>query len=183
MRAMKRRRFLKVAAVGTGALAVAGTGLGVWLAGPSAPVAGFADLAAARAWLQRLATSTTAHSLTAWPLAQVLEHCAQSVEFSLRGFPQPKSAAFQHTAGTLAFHVFDRRGAMHHDLVEPIPGAPALVSTSVAEAITRLLAAFDAFEAHMGPLQPHFAYGALDKPQYTRAHLMHLAEHATQVMA
>ena len=33
------------------------------------------------------------------------------------------------------------------------------------------------FDAHTGVLQPHFAYGALDKPSYTRAHLMHLANH------
>ena len=43
----------------------------------------------------------------------------------------------------------------------------------------RALAAFD---AHTGALQPHFAYGALSKPQYLRAHLMHLAHHWTEVV-
>ena len=33
------------------------------------------------------------------------------------------------------------------------------------------------FAAHTGPLQPHFAYGALDKAQYEQAHAMHLANH------
>ena len=37
-------------------------------------------------------------------------------------------------------------------------------------------------EAHTGPLAPHFAYGALDKTQYTRAHLMHLANHWTELV-
>lgn len=114
----------------------------------------------------------------AWNLAQVMNHVAQSVEYSLDGFPQPKSALFQSTAGTVAFALFDARGQMHHPLDQPIPGAPVLPAEApLPEAIVRLLAAFDRFEAHAGPLQPHFAYGALDKPAYTRAHLMHLANH------
>ena len=49
------------------------------------------------------------------------------------------------------------------------------------DSIARLLAALNAFEAWGGPLKPHFAYGELDKAQYTRAHLMHLANHAERV--
>ena len=37
--------------------------------------------------------------------------------------------------------------------------------------------ALQRFDAHTGALQPHFAYGPLDKPAYIRAHLMHLANH------
>ena len=33
------------------------------------------------------------------------------------------------------------------------------------------------------PLQPHFAYGALDKPQFAQAHVMHLADHWQQFVA
>jgi hypothetical protein len=47
----------------------------------------------------------------------------------------------------------------------------------LAPAIDRALQALRAFERHAGTLAPHFAYGALDKPAYTRAHLMHLANH------
>jgi hypothetical protein len=38
----------------------------------------------------------------------------------------------------------------------------------------------DAFARFNGTLRPHFAYGELTKPQYERAHLMHLANHWTQ---
>ena len=114
----------------------------------------------------------------AWNLAQVLNHAAQSVEYSLDGFPQPKPALFQSTVGRLAFALFDARGAMHHPLDQPIPGAPALATDApLPAAVQRLLSAFDRFEQHTGALQPHFAYGALDKPAYARAHLMHLANH------
>ena len=118
----------------------------------------------------------------AWTLAQVLHHAAQSVEYSVRGFPQPKSAFFQATAGNLAFMFFDARGKMSHSLAEPIPGAPAIeASEALDAAIARALKSLRDFEAHSGPLAPHFAYGALDKTQYTRAHLMHLANHWTEV--
>lgn len=179
---MQRRRFLKISAWSAATLAVAGgAGGALWLSGAPTPIPGFDSFAQARDWLGELAANPAARSLTDWPLAQVLEHCAQSVEFSMTGFPQPKSALFQETAGALAFAAFNRRGAMRHGLTEAIPGAPALVATDLAAAAQRLLAAFAAFEAHAGPLRPHFAYGALDKGRYTRAHLLHLANHAQRI--
>ena len=67
------------------------------------------------------------------------------------------------------------------DLAEPIPGAPAIAQGQpLGPAIDRASAALRAFDAHAGALQPHFAYGALDKAAYTRAHLMHLANHWTE---
>ena len=141
------------------------------------PVQGFADLPAARLAVQDLMTAKLRND-GPWPLPQVLHHLAQSIEYSLAGFPQPKSALFQHTVGAAAWALFDARGAMSHPLDQPIPGAPALpVDAALAGGVQRLLTAIDAFSMHTGALQPHFAYGALDKPAYTRAHLMHLANH------
>ncbi|MFY2763556.1 DUF1569 domain-containing protein [Arenimonas sp. MALMAid1274] len=177
---MKRRTFVRLATAGTLTVAALGAGGALWLSGPAAPVSGFATIAHARRWVQAIG-SGQASATAGWPVAQVFEHCAQSIEYSLSGFPQANSAAFQHTAGSLAFATFTRVGRMQHDLEEPIPGAPALVATDLAVAAQRLDAALAAFEAHTGPLSPHFAYGALDKAQYTRAHLMHLANHAERV--
>ncbi|CAN7444212.1 DUF1569 domain-containing protein [Acidovorax sp. LjRoot194] len=116
---------------------------------------------------------------TAWTWSQTLEHCAQSIEFSLAGFPEPKSAVFQRTAGTTAFSLFAWRGRMSHDLAEPIPGAPALTApiADASAALARLKAAVTAFELHPGPKHPHFAYGVLSRAQYEQAHAMHLANH------
>lgn len=145
------------------------------------PVKGFATLASARAALKAV-DPAQAHSNGAWSLAQVFNHAAQSIEFSLAGFPQLKSALFRHTVGAAAWAVFDARGAMNHSLSEPIPGAPALDAKAPLDAaIARLQVAIDQFEAHRGALSPHFAYGALDKPAYTRAHLMHLANHWSEI--
>ena len=97
-----------------------------------------ADFAAARGWLDRIQADPRAASLTHWPLPHVLEHLAQSIEFSLRGFPEAKPAWFQNTAGTLAYAVFAQRGRMRHGLTEPIPGAPALAVATLPAAIARI---------------------------------------------
>ncbi|MGM9483578.1 DUF1569 domain-containing protein [Roseateles sp. NT4] len=116
-----------------------------------------------------------------WNLSQVLQHLAQSIEFSMQGFPALKGAWFRSSIGSAAFAVFNARGAMSHSLDEPIPGAPALdPSQALKISVNRLLGAMDAFAQFNGTLRPHFAYGELTKPQYERAHLMHLANHWTQ---
>lgn len=142
----------------------------------------FATLAAAQEELARLARASELRTGTAFNWVQTLVHCAQSIEFSMSGFPQPKSALFQRTAGAAAFGVFAWRGRMTHDLSEPIPGAPALEATiAPAQALARLHGAIRAFQAWSGPLQPHFAYGALDKKSYELAHAMHLANHLSAI--
>lgn len=172
---MRRRAVL-------GAVAVAPLG-GVGLSGCDvATIAAFPTLAAARATIEQL--PPTARTVRGWDLAQVLHHAAQSIEFSLHGFPEPKPAWFQHTLGRAAFAVFDARGRMSHGHDEPIPGAPPLAAAQpLAGAQQRLLKALADFDAYRGTLAPHFAYGALDKPRYARAHLMHLADHWADVSA
>jgi hypothetical protein len=170
----------RVLIAGGACVAAAALGAGVFIATGTTRFRSLDEARRAVAPLAQHPLRTTG----AWNLAQVMNHVAQSVEYSLDGFPQPKSALFQSTAGTAAFALFDARGQMHHPLDQPIPGAPALPAEApLPEAVARLLAAFDRFEAHTGVLQPHFAYGALGKPAYTRAHLMHLANHWAEFAA
>ena len=133
-------------------------------------------------WLDRLDATPQARSTGAWPLVAVLEHLAQSVEMSLHGFPQPRGAMFQRTAGAAAFAVFKWRGRMSHALDQPIPGAPALtLSGDWHPASLRLRRAIAAFQAWRGPLQPHFAYGALSRADFDLAHRMHIADHGQEL--
>ena len=46
----------------------------------------------------------------------------------------------------------------------------------------RLRAAIARFQAHAGPLRPHFAYGTLDKVDYARAHALHIANHQDEIV-
>jgi hypothetical protein len=171
---MNRRALLATgtALLGTGPLAGCAPGR----------VAGFATWAEARNAVASLARPGSRwQSGGAWNLSASLQHLAQSIEGSLAGYPQMKPAWFVATLGAAAHAVFDARGRMTHPLDDPIPGAPALDAALPADqAVLRLLKAMDGFEAHTGPLAPHFAYGRLDKPAYARAHLMHVSAHWTQ---
>ena len=167
MRMMRRRTFVS---------ASAGAGLVLSACAP-AEVKTFASLAQARAALEGL-RARKVQTLGAWKIGAVLDHLAQSIEYSLNGFPEMKSSLFRHTAGAAAWSVFSTRGAMSHSLSEPIPGAPALSQAMPQEqALARLLKALQDFDKHTGVLKAHFAYGDLSKADYTRAHLMHLANH------
>jgi hypothetical protein len=140
----------------------------------------FPTVAAAMVAIESLARG---HRHTgAWSLAQMLQHVAQSIDCSIDGYPQARSALFRKAVGGVAFAAFQARGKMSHALDEPIPGAPALdAQLALPTAISAAQIALRRFEAHAGALAPHFAYGALDKDEYTRAHLMHLANHWLEV--
>jgi hypothetical protein len=134
-------------------------------------------------WLDKLEAAPASHTTAHWPLVAVLEHLAQSVEMSLHGFPQPRSAVFQRTAGAAAFAVFKWRGRMSHGLDQPIPGAPALTLAGDWHVTARRLRqAIEAFRVWQGPLQPHFAYGALSHADYALAHSLHIADHRREIV-
>ncbi|WP_421956203.1 DUF1569 domain-containing protein [Polaromonas sp.] len=134
-------------------------------------------------WLDKMDKAASARTTGAWPLVSVLEHMAQSVEMSMDGFPRPKSVVFQSTAGAAAFAFFKWRGRMSHGLSEPIPGAAALTPAGDwRPAAVRLDAAITRFGLHQGPLKPHFAYGALSKSDFARAHVLHIANHQDEIV-
>jgi len=134
-------------------------------------------------WLERLERASAARSNNAWTLRATLEHLAQSIEMSMDGFPQQNSVLFQKTAGAMAFAFFGLRGQMSHGLTEPIPGAPALPQVEDWKpGAARLRAAIGRFAAHREALKPHFAYGVLDKGEYTLAHTLHIANHQDQIV-
>ncbi len=179
-----RRTFLK-SGTGLAALGVAaGAGAGYLLYQPGNDrQLVFGSLGDAMREVERLGSASVSAlaPATAWNWSQTLEHCAQSIEFSLQGFPAPKSALFQDTLGSAALGVFFLRGRMSHNLAEPIPGAPALDAPrpDASAALARLRKAVQDFATHAGPLHPHFAYGALSRAQYEQAHAMHLANHVS----
>ena len=117
-------------------------------------------------------------SQTEWSPYKVFVHLAQSVEYSLTGYPEMKPVAFQNTAGSAAFYAFSVAGAMRHNLTEPIPGAPVIAdSGEVNAAIDMLIAALQKFENHAADIKPHFAYGSLSKAEFAKAHVMHIENH------
>lgn len=172
---MNRRQFVTLAGATLASAAMVPLGL-------AAQVEKVADLSidSALRLLDRLQAEQV-RKTGEWNLFQVYTHLAQSVEYSMTGYPEQKSWLFKNTVGSLAFAVFAGKGSMHHGLDEPIPGAPELaVEGDQQQALLRLRAALEAFVAYDGPLQPHFAYGDLSKAEYGHAHVMHLNNHLDQ---
>ena len=174
---MHRRTLLKgTALIGLGALA----GTSYWLARPLQAPSDL-SLEGALSLLDSLEGQALL-SAEGFSPAETFNHCAQSIEYSLQGYPELKPAWFRQTVGPAALALFQWRGAMHHPLDEPIPGAQALNEPAdVAQALARLRAAFTQFAAFSAPLAPHFAYGQLTHEQYARAHVMHLYNHMSLI--
>ncbi len=178
---MERRRFIQVAAIGSASLATAAIGGLVWIGSGPPP-----QVLTIEAALRRI-DELSKRSMTSsgrWNAFQVFSHCAQTVEFSMAGYPAPKSAAFQSTVGKLAFAAFSSQRKMKHSLAEPIAGAPALAAVGDPNvALGRLRQAFITFQQFQGVLAPHFAYGALSKDDYALAHLLHFSNHLEEIQS
>ncbi|MFO0675905.1 MAG: DUF1569 domain-containing protein [Polyangiaceae bacterium] len=115
----------------------------------------------------------------AFSAGAALAHCAQSITFSLTGFPSLRSGLFRATIGRVALAKFLKQGFLRHDLRAPIPGAPDLPELTWTEGKELLLDAIRRYRMHEGPFAPHFAYGVVTKSEGDRVHAMHVADHLT----
>lgn len=112
-----------------------------------------------------------------WLPDQHLSHCAEVINFSLYGYPQQNPVIMQNTIGKMVFHYFTWQNHMHHDTNASTPGSPPYKPVEIAESISRLRAALNAFDAYEGPLSRHYFYGRLTKKQYAHIHCLHFANH------
>jgi hypothetical protein len=130
---------------------------------------------------ERTATNPTRQLLAAksvWNLSQTVQHCAQTIDYSVTGYPKLKPRPFRVTVGALAKRTFLRRGATRHSLGAEIAGAPPLdPALAVSEAVTRLTDAVELFSGYRGSHAPHPAYGVCTHEEYAALHAMHLVEH------
>jgi hypothetical protein len=157
----------------------AGTGGALWLGSGSnnRPLTINASLQTLDKLMEEKATT-----LGDWNLYQILIHCAQSVEFSMSGFPEHKPTIFKHTIGALAISTFSAKGEMTHNLSEIIPGAPLIPrSEDITSAYIRFRESMITFQSYSGTLAQHFAYGQLTKLEYERAHAMHFYNHLLEI--
>jgi Protein of unknown function (DUF1569) len=172
---MNRRRFLARSALA--AIAVSGVAVG-WrrMHLPQHSLVALVD------HLQVL-RALPLRSSGVWSPYRAFTHMAQSVAFSIDGYPQMKPEWFQYSLGAAAFFAFETAGAMRHGLDQPIPGAPDIaMDGDTSSAIEALIKTLQRFDAHTGALKPHFAYGALDKGRYLAAHIMHVRNHLDEIL-
>lgn len=188
---MNRRKFLKVGAITSGVVLVGAVGgsfaLDHRLSTKNEILRNisFSSLKEAQEELDRLEKIVLLDPkkiqlLGDWSLHQNLVHCAQSIEYSLTGFPKHRPKIIQNTIGKIIFEKFDVQGYMSHDRNDPIPDAtPIEKEGDLQAAFDRVRKSISDFENYSKSYEPHFMYGKLSKSEYERAHYLHLADHLT----
>jgi hypothetical protein len=138
----------------------------------------FQNLNEVLAEVERLEKSKEILTTGAWDVSQIMQHCAQSIDFSLTGFPIVKPYLFRKTIGKLVSSYFLSKGTMSHNLNDPIPGAPELVSsTDFKKGLAILKKSIHSFWEYKGELKMHFVYGEASREDYEKFHAMHIANH------
>ncbi|MDX1957610.1 MAG: DUF1569 domain-containing protein [Leptospiraceae bacterium] len=136
------------------------------------------SLEEARKELESISKIKSVTTTGKWDVGQVFEHCAQSIEYSLVGYPENRSYFFRRTIGRVVLNKFLSQGYMSHNLNDPIPGAPELNSSKdFHSGLERLLRAIDSFESFRGEPKIHFVYDSVSKSDYGKIHAMHIANH------
>ncbi|MBM9579305.1 DUF1569 domain-containing protein [Leptospira sp. 201903070] len=140
----------------------------------------FDSLSDSLKYLDTLVKSNSISGYGNWDAGRIFLHCAQSIEYSIQGYPENKSALFQNTIGKLVFLKFSLSRKMSHDLEAPIPGAKEIPeNTDWKQSLFFLKETIVKFQSYGGELKPHFAYGNLSKEEYDQAHAMHIANHCS----
>jgi hypothetical protein len=175
---MNRRKFLTITATGGLVVAISGGAIAWVSIEPSdAPL----TTASVLEMIDKLADQNISHT-GAWRPYKVFMHCAQSVDYSIDGYPEHKSPVFKNTIGKLAFTLFTLKRKMSHNLSEAIPGAAAIdADGSHLYALSILKSSLIRFKQFNGQLQAHFAYGELNKSEYELAHAMHFVNHLQEI--
>ncbi len=118
-----------------------------------------------------------------WGLPVMLDHCAESLEFSLTGYPEMKPEWFRMTVGPIAKHVFLMQGKMSHNTLDPIPGDEGMPhSSNEKEAFERLFRAISTFKTWNREVAEHFAYGKLDRAEAEKLQAFHIADHLSKIL-
>ncbi|MCB1176729.1 MAG: DUF1569 domain-containing protein [Leptospiraceae bacterium] len=128
--------------------------------------------------LEKLENAKSITTTGNWDINQIFEHMAQSIEYSLSGYPDNKPYIIRKTIGRIVLSKFLGQGYMSHDLNSPIPGAPTLnKNPDFKPGISRLKNAIYSFINYTGEPKIHFVYDSVSKKEYDKIHAMHIANH------
>lgn len=117
-------------------------------------------------------------SRSVFTFSETTQHAAQSIVYSMTGYPRLAAASLRATVGRTVKHLFLRRGAMRHNLSAPVAGAPELdPAMPDVVAVAHLRAAAARLAGFTGTLQPHPTYGRCTIEQVASLQAMHLREH------
>lgn len=175
---MSRKTFLRLS-IGAAALTTFGAISGCAQSGRRLKFSSINDVLKELALIE--ANLSTVEMQQEWSLYKVLNHVAQSMEYSMTGYPQLDPPA-QQALAKIAFEGFKAQGYMTHDLAAPVPGAPEIPDSGPMNlAFERLRNSCSDFQNFTGALHPHFSYGDLSYEDWELAHAFHCANHFSNI--
>lgn len=174
---MKRRQFLKLSLVG-GVLAGFGGGCMGLLVGKNGDEELSIDFALKT--LDKFSNTTIVH-LGQWNPYQILTHCAQSVEYSMSGYPEHDSDLFKNTVGTLVFSFFSPRKNVSWVNGSCSGSASYRNQRRFNKCVGSIRESLDGFSRLPREVRTTFSYGQLTKEEFTIAHVIHLNNHLEEL--
>jgi hypothetical protein len=111
-----------------------------------------------------------------WGLAQVADHLAKVITFSIDGFPSLMPWFMRLGARWFALGAILRHKVFRWSFAAPKYLLPA-DGVADRDAVERLRGAVERYKAHSGPLHPSPAFGALTNEQWREVHLWHSEHH------
>jgi len=176
---MSRKSFLKLTAGVAVATTVAPTLTGCAASGRQLKFSSIDDILSEMDLIE--ANLDTVAMDQPWSLYKVLTHMAQSMEYSMTGYPKLDSPLVQ-SIKKIGFITFKSQGFMSHSLSAPVPDAPEIAEDGILEdAFLRLRNACSDFQNYTGALHPHFSYGTLSYEDWELAHSFHVANHLSNL--
>ena len=116
-----------------------------------------------------------------WSPYKTFVHCAQTIDYSMTGYPEYKPLIIQYTIGKIVLAKFLRQGFMTHNLQAPVPGAPEIAEEGdIREGLELLLSSLIRFREFSGNLHRHLIFGKLSKEEYDKYFCMHIVEHLSE---
>jgi hypothetical protein len=113
-----------------------------------------------------------------WSPYKTFVHCAQTIDYSIKGYPKNKPVIIQKTIGKLVLKKFLKQGFMKHSLTAPVPGAPDIGEDgSSNDGLNILIKSIDQFEKYNGSLSKHLIFGEMTKEEYSMYFAMHIYNH------
>lgn len=116
-----------------------------------------------------------------WSPYKTFVHCAQTINYSMEGYPKYKPLIVQLTIGRFVFKKYMKQGYMKHNLSAPVQGSPFIEDSSdINLGIDILINAIDRFQEYDGFFKRHLIFGNLTKEEYEIYFAMHIKDHLSE---
>lgn len=117
-----------------------------------------------------------------WGIYEICMHCAQTISYSMTGYPKMKPAIVRLTIGKAVVSKYLKQGYMKHNLQSHVSGGEKIdPNGEPAAGIDHLLSEIEKLENYTGTLKPHSVFGEMTREDYMKYFAMHISDHFSEV--